>query len=141
MRRSLLQQMGMLAISLERCSDFRGRDTLLSQKLPGIPSQDDSGVGEATERVCISEGSSHLREEDKLDVRRVIKHGMASVHLAGRQNGLSRAWIPCTSTSRQEDRAWGHGSRARKDHKLRNRAEKSCRCPGRRTFRGLERVF
>lgn len=75
--------MDMLVVSLERCSDFLGRDTLLAQKLPGIPRLEDSGVGEATERVCLSEGSSHLREEDKPDVRRVIKHGMASVHLAG----------------------------------------------------------
>lgn len=75
--------MDMLLVSLERCSDFLGRDTLLAQKLPGIPRLEDSGMGEATERVCLSEGSSHLREEDKPDVRRVIKHGMASVHLAG----------------------------------------------------------
>lgn len=114
--------MDMLVVSLERCSDFLGRDTLLAQKLLGIPRLEDSGVGEATERVCLSEGSSHLREEDKPDVRRVIKHGMASVHLAGWRNGLGRVSIPCTSTSRQEDRAWGQGSRVMKDKQVKKQS-------------------
>lgn len=61
--------------------------------------------------MCTAEEPSRLREDNKPDVRRLMKHRMVSAHLAGWQHGLSRASILCTSTSRQEDRARGQGSR------------------------------